>query len=54
MVKKEKIGDTFKGGRKIFVLIDSQSLERAEAYAIAFKNVLKLNGVKCSIDTFFD
>jgi hypothetical protein len=41
------------GGAAIYCTLPSQSIERAEAYAMAFARVLALNGVPSRIETYY-
>jgi hypothetical protein len=42
-----------KGGAAIYCALTSQSMERAEAYAMAFARVLALNGVPSRVETYY-
>jgi hypothetical protein len=39
-------------GQRVYAETGGQSQERAEAYAHAFANVLKMNGVECSVEVY--
>lgn len=41
------------GGAAVYCTLPSQSIERAEAYAMAFARVLALNGVPSRIETYY-
>ncbi|MBI5870073.1 MAG: hypothetical protein HZB44_03825 [Actinobacteria bacterium] len=41
-------------GRRVWARVNSQSKERAEAYANAFARVLLFNGIKCSVESYHD
>jgi len=47
-------GDRFyRGGASVYCNSQSQSVERAEAYALAFARVLALNGVPSQVETYY-
>ena len=48
MAKKEGIGktDSFEGGYMIWISAYNQSLQKKEAYAVAFAEVLSKNGIR--------
>jgi hypothetical protein len=44
----------FRSGATIYASVESQSFDRAVAYAEAFAAVLHLNGVECSVESRLD
>lgn len=54
-LKKQDFGYSHpKGGYVISAKVESQSRERAEAYAKAFAKVIRMNGVDCRTETYLD
>lgn len=53
-IRSGKGSNLFRSGATIYVAVDSQSYDRAVAYAEAFAAVLHLNGVECSVEARYD
>lgn len=44
----------YRSGAQIFAAVQSQSIDRARAYATAFAAVLRHNGIECKVDSRLD
>lgn len=54
VVRSGKGRTHYRSGAYIYASVDSQSYDRADAYAKAFAAVLHLNGIECSVDSRLD
>jgi len=54
LVKTGRGNKHYKSGAQYFADVDSQSLDRKKAYAMAFATVLRHNGIHCEVETRLD
>jgi hypothetical protein len=54
LVRSGKGSNHYRSGAVLYASVDSQSYDRAVAYAEAFATVLQLNGIKCSVEARLD
>jgi len=53
-VRSGRGSNHYRSGAEIYASVDSQSFDRAVAYAEAFAAVLHLNGIECSVQSRLD